>query len=397
MAVQKIKENIFSVGAQDWDRTLFDALIPLPNGTSYNAYLVKGNQKTVLIDTVDPTKIETLFNNLESIGIQNIDYIISNHAEQDHSGSIPEILEKYPTAQLVTSKKGQDMLLPLLDIPEERIRIVEDREVISLGDKTLEFIFAPWVHWPETMFTYLKEDKILFSCDLFGSHLATSQLYATQNPQAFQEAKRYYAQIMMPYGSRIPKHLETLQAYQISLIAPSHGPIYDEPEKILDAYRDWTSEKVKSEVILLHISMHGSTRIMVSHFIDKLVTQGLTVKPYNMVSANLGEITLSLVDAATIVLASPAVLMGAHPNIVYAVYLINALKPKTRFVGILGSFGWGNKMVNQLTEMLKDLKAEFLPAVMAKGHPRSEDFAALDKLAETIAQKHQQLEDNISI
>jgi flavorubredoxin len=396
MAVRKIKENIFSVGAQDWDRTLFDALIPLPNGTSYNAYLVKGDQKTALIDTVDPTKIEILFNNLQVIGVKHIDYVISNHAEQDHSGSIPVILEKYPEAQLVTGKKGQDMLLPLLDIPEEKIRIVEDRETISLGDKTLEFIFAPWVHWPETMFTYLKEDKILFSCDLFGSHLATSQLYASQNSQAFQEAKRYYAQIMMPYGSRIPKHLETLNSYQISLIAPSHGPLYDEPEKILNAYRDWTSEKVKSEVILLYISMHGSTQIMVSYFLDRLVELGLSVKPYNMVSADLGEITFSLVDAATVVLASPAVLMGAHPNIVYAAYLINALKPKTRFMGILGSFGWGNKMVNQLTEMLKDLKVEFLPAVMAKGHPRSEDFAALDKLAQTIAEKHQQLQNPVS-
>ena len=396
MSVQKIKENIFFVGAQDWDRTLFDAFIPLPNGTSYNAYLIKGNKKTALIDTVDPTKTETLFRNLEAIGIKHIDYIISNHAEQDHSGSIPMVLERFANAQLVTGKKGQDMLLPLLNIPEKRIRIVEDRENISLGNKTLEFIFAPWVHWPETMFTYLKEDQILFSCDLFGSHMATSQLYASKNPQALQEAKRYYAQIMMPYGSRIPKHLETLQAYQISLIAPSHGPIYDEPEKILDAYLDWTSEKVKDEVVLLHISMHGSTRILVSYFIDRLVEQGLTVKPYNMVSADLGEITLSLVDAATIILASPAVLMGAHPDIVYAAYLINALKPKTRFVGILGSFGWGNKMVNQLSEMLKDLKVEFLPAIMVKGHPLHEDFAALDNLAGTIAQKHQQLADIIS-
>ena len=396
MSVQKIKENIFFVGAQDWDRTLFDAFIPLPNGTSYNAYLVKGDQKTALIDTVDPAKTETLFRNLEAIGVKHIDYIISNHAEQDHSGSIPMVLERFANAQLVTGKKGQDMLLPLLNIPEKRIRIVEDRENISLGNKTLEFIFAPWVHWPETMFTYLKEDQILFSCDLFGSHMATSQLYASKNPQALQEAKRYYAQIMMPYGSRIPKHLETLQAYQISLIAPSHGPIYDEPEKILDAYLDWTSEKVKDEVVLLHISMHGSTRILVSYFIDRLVEQGLTVKPYNMVSADLGEITLSLVDAATIILASPAVLMGAHPDIVYAAYLINALKPKTRFVGILGSFGWGNKMVNQLSEMLKDLKVEFLPAIMVKGHPLHEDFAALDNLAGTIAQKHQQLADIIS-
>jgi flavorubredoxin len=396
MSVRKIKENIFFVGAQDWDRTLFDAFIPLPNGTSYNAYLIKGNKKTALIDTVDPTKTETLFRNLEAIGVKHIDYIISNHAEQDHSGSIPMVLERFANAQLVTGKKGQDMLLPLLNIPEKRIRIVEDRENISLGNKTLEFIFAPWVHWPETMFTYLKEDQILFSCDLFGSHMATSQLYASKNPQALQEAKRYYAQIMMPYGSRIPKHLETLQAYQISLIAPSHGPIYDEPEKILDAYLDWTSEKVKDEVVLLHISMHGSTRILVSYFIDRLVEQGLTVKPYNMVSADLGEITLSLVDAATIILASPAVLMGAHPDIVYAAYLINALKPKTRFVGILGSFGWGNKMVNQLSEMLKDLKVEFLPAIMVKGHPLHEDFAALDNLAGTIAQKHQQLADIIS-
>jgi flavorubredoxin len=388
MSVRKLTNSVYAVGAIDWDRTSFDALVPLPYGTSYNAYLIKGSEKSVLIDTVDPMKLEVLKSNLNYLKVGHLDYIVSNHAEQDHSGSLPLIMELYPTAQLMVNKKGMDILMPLMDLPADRVQVIEDRQKISLGDRNLEFIFAPWVHWPETMFTYLQEDKILFSCDLFGAHLATSQLFASEVPNVLQEAKRYYAEIMLPYGGRIPKHLETLQNYQINIIAPSHGPVYDNPTLILDAYREWVSEKVKNEVIILYISMHGSTEKMAHYLADVLIKRDISIKLMNLETADIGEIALALVDAATVVFASPAVLMGPHPYIVSIAYVINSLKPKTRFIGIMGSFGWGNKLVAQLTELLKDLRAEILEPLLIKGLPRAENFQEIEKFADEIENRH---------
>lgn len=197
MTVRKVKENIYWVGAVDWDRRLFDELIPLPDGTSYNAYLVGGNEKIALIDTVDPTKEDVLVDNLDKVGIKRVDYVISNHAEQDHSGALPRILELFPEAKVVTNPKCKALLMDLLLVPEEKFITVEDGQELSLGGKTLKFMFAPWVHWPETMLTYLREDRILFSCDFLGSHLATSDLFVSEEAKVYQAAKRYYAEIMM--------------------------------------------------------------------------------------------------------------------------------------------------------------------------------------------------------
>ncbi|MEA3451977.1 MAG: rubredoxin, partial [Bacteroidota bacterium] len=173
----EVVKNVFSVGAQDWDRKLFDELIPLPDGTSYNAFLIKADDKTILIDTVDPEKADDLLDNLADLDISDIDYIISNHAEQDHSGSIPMILDLWPEAKVITNKKCKNLLIEHLEIEDDAFITVEDGEQMKLGNKTFEFILTPWVHWPETMSTYLVEDKILFSCDFFGSHRATSKLF----------------------------------------------------------------------------------------------------------------------------------------------------------------------------------------------------------------------------
>jgi flavorubredoxin len=175
--MMQLKPNIYAIGAVDWDRRLFDELIPLPDGTSYNAYLIKGSDKTALLDTVDPTKMEVLIDNLVKLGTEKIDYLISHHGEQDHSGAIPDILTLYPDAKVATNPKCKDMLIDLLDIDEEAFIVVDDGQTLSLGDKTLQFVYIPWVHWPETMGTYLQEDRILFPCDFFGSHLATSSLF----------------------------------------------------------------------------------------------------------------------------------------------------------------------------------------------------------------------------
>jgi flavorubredoxin len=387
----QLKPNIYAVGAIDWDRRLFDELIPLPDGTSYNAYLIKGSEKIALLDTVDPTKTDVLIDNLVKVGADRIDYIVAHHAEQDHSGGIPDILMLYPDAKVVTNPKCKGMLIDLLQISEDKFITVDDGQTLSLGDKTLQFIYIPWVHWPETMGTYLQEDKIFFPCDFFGSHLATSSLFVEDQALVYESAKRYYAEIMMPFRTAIKKNLERIKNLQIDIIASSHGPVYDNPKFIIDAYKDWVSDNVKNEVVLPYISMHDSTKKMVEHFVDALIERGITVKQFNLSVTDIGKLAISLVDAATIVLGSPTVLTAAHPKVAYAAILANALKPKTKFASIIGSFGWGGRMVEQITGLISNLKVEILEPVIAKGYPKDDDFTALDKLADKILAKHKEL------
>jgi flavorubredoxin len=390
MKPREIKPGVYWVGAIDWDRRLFDGLIPLPDGTSYNSYLIKGSEKTALIDTVDPTMQDVLINNLNRLGIDNIDYVVANHAEQDHSGALPRVLEKYPQAKVVATPRCKDMLIDLLLIPEEKFITVNDKETISLGDKTLEFIYTPWVHWPETMSTYLREEKILFSCDFFGSHLATSDLYVSDEGQVYEAAKRYYAEIMMPYRTTIQKNLDKIKDYAIDIIAHSHGPMYDKPEFIMKAYHSWVFDEPRNIVLLPYISMHNSTRKMVEYLVGALAQRGVTVKQFDLSVTDIGKLAMALVDAATIVIGTPTVLAGPHPNVVSAVFLANALRPKLRFVSIIGSYGWGGKTVEQLAAMIPNLKVEILEPVLCKGFPKEADFKALDNLANTIAEKHKE-------
>ena len=388
MAVRVVKPGVFWIGAIDWDRRLFDALIPLPEGTSYNSYLVRGSEKTALIDTVDPTKKDQLFRNLDRLKVDNLDYIVVNHAEQDHSGTLPDILARYPSAKIVTNLKCRSFLQDLLMISEDRFVEVKDREVLSLGDRTLEFILVPWVHWPETMMTYLKEERVLFTCDFFGSHIATGALFAREEPAIYPAAKRYFAEIMMPFRSNIKKHLEKVDELDIDIIAPSHGPLHDSPEFITDAYRDWVGDETKNEVVIAHISMHGSTQRMVDHLIDALIDRGITVKPFNLIDVDLGQLATAIVDASTIVLAAPTVLVGAHPSAIHAASLVSALRPKTKYLSFIGSYGGGGKAAEQLTGILASLKAEMIPGVLSKGYPKSKEFEALDVLADQIKAKH---------
>jgi flavorubredoxin len=390
MKPREIRPKVYWVGAVDWDRRLFDALIPLPDGTSYSAYLIKGSNNTALIDTVDPTMKDVLINHLNELKVKSIDYVIANHAEQDHSGTIPDVLEKYPEAKLVCTPKCKGMLIDLMMIAEDRFTTVEDKESISLGDRTLEFIHAPWVHWPETMLTYLREDKILFPCDLFGSHIATTDLYVNNEGQVYEAAKRYYAEIMMPFRTTIQKNLEKIKGYEISLIAPSHGPMYDKPEFIIKAYHGWVFDKPKNIVVLPYISMHGSTRKMVEYLVGALAQRGVTVQQFDLSVADVGKLAMALVDAATVVIGTPTVLAGPHPNAAYAAFLANALRPKLRFVSIIGSYGWGGKAVEQLAAMIPNLKVEVLEPVLCKGLPREADFKALENLADTIAKRHKE-------
>ncbi|MFC1920864.1 FprA family A-type flavoprotein [Chloroflexota bacterium] len=392
MKAREIKPGIFWVGAVDWDRRLFDELIPLPDGTSYNSYLIKGSDKTVLFDTVDPTMQELLLSRLDDTGVKEIDYVVTHHGEQDHSGALPVILEKYPQAKVICTPKCKPMLGDMLGVPADRVTAVEDGESISLGDKSLEFIHAPWVHWPETMLTYLKEDKILFSCDLFGSHLSASDLYVTDEGQVYEAAKRYYAEIMMPFRTNIEKHLEKLKGYEIELICPSHGPIHNKPDFIISAYRSWVLDQPENIVVLPYVSMHGSTEEMVNYFTESLTQKGVTVKQFKLSNTDIGKLAIALVDASTIVIGTPTIHVGPHPLAAYAAILANALRPKAKYASIIGSYGWGTKAKEQIISMIPNLKVELLEPVIIKGFPKEEDYKNLDILAAAIAEKHKGLE-----
>ncbi len=388
---KRIKEGIYWVGAIDWDRVLFDELVTLPEGTSYNAYVVLGSEKTALIDTVEPHKKEELFRNLDELGIKKLDYIVSNHAEQDHSGAIPDVLEKFPEAKVVTNKKCRDMLIDLLDLPEDAFQLIEEGEELPLGNKTLKFFMAPWVHWPETMFTWVKEDRVLFTCDFLGSHIATSELFDTTDEnraKVYLETKRYYAEIMMPFRNFIKKHLKLIDELKPEIIAPSHGVVIRDVEFITGAYKRWVSDEVKPMVLIPFVSMHESTRHMVDFLTSELSKNGIVVRPYNLITSDIGNVAMDLVDAAAVVIASPTVLAGAHPSVIYFSYLMNGLRPKTKFISVVGSYGWNGKvMVKHVQETLKNVKAEWIEPVLIKGLPKESDYQKLREFAKELSEK----------
>jgi flavorubredoxin len=240
------------------------------------------------------------------------------------------------------------------------------------------------------MVTYLEEDRILFSCDFYGSHIATTDLFVAEQGRVYEAAKRYFAEIMMPFRNVITKNIEKLKEYDIQMIAPSHGQIYGRPAWIMDAYRDWVTGAPHNLVVLPYISMHGSTRQMVERLVSTLVEHGLRVELFNLAVTDIGKLAMALVDAGTIVVGAPTVLAGPHPLVGYATLLANALRPKAHFLSIVGSYGWGGKTVETLAGMIPNLKVEGLDPVLCKGVPSETDFEALDRLADTIAAKHKE-------
>jgi flavorubredoxin len=385
MRPRELRPGVYSVGAVDWDRRMFDMLIPLPQGTSYNSYLVRGADRTVLIDTVDPTMTEVLFHNLS--GVERLDYVIVQHVEQDHSGSLPAVLARYPEAQVLCSARAVDLIATHVHVSGERVHVVEDGEELALGGKTLRFVYTPWAHWPETMSTFIPEDKVLLSCDMFGSHLATSDLIGRED-ELHMAAKRYFAEIMMPFGPMLRKNLEKVEPLGGEIIGPSHGPMYDRPQFIYEAYREWIDGPPHSLVLIPFVTMHGSTKAMVDRLDGALVDRGIKVERLDLQGLDLGRFAVALVDAATIVAPAPTVMTQPHPLMVSALLLAEELKPKTRFFSAMVSYGWATRAVERMVEVTAGLKAELIEPVVVKGLPLNEDLLKIDALAEAIAAKH---------
>lgn len=391
MLFKEIKNSVFYAGLNDADRVIFDELIPLEHGTTYNSYIVKGSDKTAVIDTMYPPFCDLYLKNFDENGIDKVDYIIANHGEQDHSGSIPALLNKFPDAIVITNDKCRQNIIEMLLVDESKIRVIQNNEEISLGNKTLQFIMAPGVHWPDTMFTYLKEDNMLFTCDFLGAHLPFGDLFAKNDDKLYSMAKRYYAEIMMPFRTMCKKYIDTVEKINPSYILPSHGPIYNNPKFIINAYKDWTDDKPENLVLIPYVSMYGSTEEMVNYVKEGLEKNNINVKVHDLVRDDLGDLAVNMVDAATILIGASMVLAGPHPIAANACILANALKPKAKFVSFLGSFGWGGKLFETLSSLITSIKPEIIEPVLSKGKPKEDDFKNLDKLIQTITEKHKSL------
>ena len=391
MKFQEIKNNIYYCGLNDCDRRIFDELIPLEHGTSYNSYLVKGSEKTAIIDTMYPPKTNEYIKRLVENQLGKVDYIIANHGEQDHSGSIPALLEKYPNAVVLTNPKCAENIKSMLHVPEEKIRVVSDGEEVSLGDKTLKFIFAPGVHWPDTMFTYIKEDNVICTCDFLGAHYTFSDVFAVESEELYKSAKRYYAEIMMPFRTMCKRYTKMIQDMNVDMILPSHGPVYKNPKYILDAYADWTADEPKNLVVMPYVSMYNSTKEMIDYLSDKLEAKGVKTFKFDIVDDDLGDLAMQLVDAATIAMGTSMVLAGPHPMAVNVAYLAAVLRPKAKFATLLGSYGWGGKLFDVIADMLAPLKLDLVEPLQIKGKPTADDFKKLDVMAESIYEKHKSI------
>jgi len=385
--IAKISKEVYWVGARDWNRRLFDALIPLPKGTSYNAYLITGENKKALIDTVNPGFEKEFEEKIRNFADPSeIDYVIMNHAEPDHAGAIPFIMSINNTAKLVTTSKGAKMAQTFYKVPENRIIAIHDQETISLGGKTLRFIEAPMLHWPETMFTYLEENKILFPCDFFGSHIAYA-LYDDEVEDLLVHAQRYFGEIMMPFRIMGQKALEKIKDLEIRVIAPSHGPIHRNPERILSAYKKWVNGETKQKAIIVYVTMWNSTEKMIQPIAETLASEGVQIALYNLALADIGDIAKDLVDSKAIVLGAPTVLGGIHPLGVYATYLVKALRPPLKFGVVLGSYGWGGGIVKHVQEILGPSKIEVVGAVEVNGPPTENDIKQIIEFGKILAKK----------
>jgi len=311
-----------------------------------------------------------------------------NHAEPDHAGAIPRVMAVAKNAKLVVTKIGLEMASVFYDVLPERTLMVKEGDTLDLGGKTLSFIDAPWLHWPETMFTYYMEDKVLFPCDFFGSHIAKSKLYDDEvGDIVLPEAKRYYAEIMMPFPVAIQRALDKVKNLDLKMIAPSHGPIYRNPRRILDAYETWARGSLPQKAVIVYVTMWGSTETLEKAIVESISAEGVETVPYNLLVADISHVMRDLVDASAIVIGAPTVLNGAHPQAIMATEIIRALKPRTKLAAVFGSYGWGRGAVKMITERLQQSGFEIIETLEVRGPPKKDAMQKAVDLGKHVAQR----------
>jgi flavorubredoxin len=381
----EICPGIFYVGVKDWNLPLFDVLTPLTRGSSYNSYLVKG-AKTALLDSTHPG-FEAEWEGRVSrvVPLADVDFLVMNHAEPDHAGAIPYFLERNARAPVVLSEKGAKMARTYFGVPEARLKVVKDGDSIDLGGKTLRFMDAAWLHWPEVIFTYVPEDGFLSSCDFFAAHTADG-LFEDEVEGLPALFKAYWAEILMPYRAFGKKAVERIRSMDVRMIGPSHGPVRRDVGRVLDSYAAWTNGVTRAKATVVYVSMWTHTEGMVRSFMDALRREGVEAVAHNMARPDEGELAADLADSRALVLASPSVLGGLHPRAMYGAILAKALKPPVKYAAVLSSYGWAKSVAKPAAELLP-AGVEVVGSLEVNGPATAGTLAELDDLAVRLASR----------
>ncbi len=393
MPIMRITDRITQVGADDPGLHYFDCLMPTPHGTTYNSFLVDGDEKSALIDPVQEDTVDQLLANLQELEVKHLEYIFCLHAEQDHSGAAAILLDRYPRSQIVATAKVAEFLGIHLHIPQDRILIVKEGDKIDLGGVSLECMPVPFAHWPDNTMYWLAEECVLFSSDLFGSHYAPDIPSKPDEAIRLHESRTYYAEIMMPFRSHVNRYVDKVRALDPAIICAAHGPVWFNPETILCEYERMGSDKTSRDVLIAYVTMHGSTGKMVKLLAETLTDQGIKVNLVNLGSDKhdfrvpVGMVLAESVLAGALIMASPTVLGGAHPLAAAMTMLVGGLNPPIRYFGIVGSYGWGSQMEKQLGDLMARHKAERLETLLVRGLPTKEDQDKIRVYASELADK----------
>ncbi|NLA71424.1 MAG: FprA family A-type flavoprotein [Clostridiaceae bacterium] len=393
MTIQMITDRVTQVGAIDPKLEYFDCLMPTPYGTTYNSFLIEGDEKTALVDLVQEDTVDQLLENLRDKNIKHLDYILFLHAEQDHSGSASILIDLYPKAQIVATDKVADFLKALLHIPKEDIMIVAEGDTLDLGGVTLECVPVPFAHWPDNTMFWMPEECILFSSDLYGSHYSPDIPSKPDQTIRLHESRTYFSEIMMPFRGHVARYVEKTRQLDPAIICSAHGPVWFEPETILCEYERMVSDKVTRNAVIAYVTMHGSTGRLVNVIAEVLSGEGIEVALVDLGAAKhdlrvpIGMILTESVYAGALILASPAVLGGAHPLAAAMTMLIGGLNPPLRYFGIAGTYGWGSQMVKQLEGLMGRHKAERLEPLLILGRPTKEDEIKIRAYALDLAER----------
>ena len=389
----KIADNVYYVGVSNPTLRVFDIIMCTEYGTTYNSYLVKGADKTALIDGAHKGFEANFQENVEAItDFANIDYMVVNHTEPDHSGAIRLVIEKNPDIVVYGTAACLKNLDNIVRLPFNRVA-VKDGDTLELGGKTLTFCVSPNIHWPDTMMTYLAEDKILFSCDFLGAHFAEPTMYvhrAYKKELYEKEFKVYYDAIMGPFAKFVIRALDRIKDLDIALVCPSHGPMImgGDIQVAMDTYRKWATpeEKTDKTVAIYYVSAYGYTRQMCQYLAKKLEAKGLVVSAFDVIKTDAADIAAHLEDDC-LVFGSPTLNRAALKPVLDVISSIDAVGAAGRPYATLGCFGWSGEACAQLNDRCNSIKMKQVgESVRSQFTPTDEVWAQLDTLADQIAE-----------
>ena len=360
MEIVELKKGVYWVGAIDWNVRDFHGY-STPTGTTYNAYLIV-DEKCTLVDTVKaPFFSEMLRRISEIIDPSQIHYVIANHVEIDHSGSLCQIVEKIGNPTVISSEKGKKGLEKYFQ-RSFNFKTVKTGDALSLGQRAVTFVEAPMLHWPDSMFTYLKEDRILLPNDAFGQHVATTQRFEDEvGPEVMKHAGKYFANILWPLAPLILKKVDEVvkMGIQIDIIGPSHGLIWrKDPGRIVQAYVDWSHGKTKRKIVIIYDSMWGSTESLAKSILRGMNEQDVEVRLLHLRSNHRSDIVDEMLEAKGILLGSPTLNNGMFPSMGDFLTYVKGLRPQGKIFGLFESYGWGGGALKEMKKHLEEMKVE---------------------------------------